>query len=71
LSEKLVSTFADKKCCVVSATDTYRRIVGFLDRPTVYRIKKQKKWPRLNKRCRAIIIIIIIIIIIWRTEKIA
>jgi hypothetical protein len=31
LSAKLVSTFADIGCHVVSATDTYGRILGFLD----------------------------------------
>jgi CBS-domain-containing membrane protein len=31
LSAKLVSTFAEKGCHVVSVTDTYGRILGFLD----------------------------------------
>jgi hypothetical protein len=31
LSEKLVPTFADKGCNVVSVTDPYCRILGFLD----------------------------------------
>jgi hypothetical protein len=31
LSEKLVPTFADRVCDVVSVTDTYGRIFGFLD----------------------------------------
>jgi hypothetical protein len=31
LSAKLVPTFADRRCRVVSATDPYGRIVGFLD----------------------------------------
>jgi hypothetical protein len=32
LSAKLVSIFADRGCCVVSTTDPYSRILGFLDR---------------------------------------
>jgi hypothetical protein len=32
LSAKLVSTFADRGCHVVSVTDTHGRILGFLDR---------------------------------------
>jgi hypothetical protein len=32
LSAKLVPTFADRGCSVVSVTDTYGRILGFLDR---------------------------------------
>jgi hypothetical protein len=32
LSEKLVLTFADRGCHVVSVTDPYGRILGFLDR---------------------------------------
>jgi hypothetical protein len=32
LSAKLVQTFADRGCSVVSATDPYGRILGFLDR---------------------------------------
>jgi hypothetical protein len=32
MSEKLVPTFADRGCRVVSATDPYGRILGFLDR---------------------------------------
>jgi hypothetical protein len=32
LLAKLVSTFADIKCCMVSATDPHGRILGFLDR---------------------------------------
>jgi hypothetical protein len=32
LSTKLVPTFADRGCSVVSATDPYGRILGFLDR---------------------------------------
>jgi hypothetical protein len=31
-SAKLVSTFADRGCHVVSVTDPYSRILGFLDR---------------------------------------
>jgi hypothetical protein len=32
LSAKLVPTFADRGCDVVSVTDPYGRILGFLDR---------------------------------------
>jgi exonuclease III len=32
LSAKLVLTFADRGCCVVSAMDPHGRILGFLDR---------------------------------------
>jgi hypothetical protein len=31
LSAKLVPTFADRGCCVISATDPYGRNLGFLD----------------------------------------
>jgi hypothetical protein len=30
---ELVPTFADRGCCVVSATDSHGRYLGFLDRP--------------------------------------
>jgi hypothetical protein len=36
LSEKLVINFADRGCCVVSVTDLYGRILGFLDRSRYY-----------------------------------
>jgi hypothetical protein len=36
LSAKLVPTFADKGCHVVSVTDPYGRILGFLDRTQAY-----------------------------------
>jgi CBS-domain-containing membrane protein len=32
LSAKLVTTFADRECHVVSVTDPYGRILGFVDR---------------------------------------
>jgi hypothetical protein len=32
LSANLVPTFADRGCCVVSTTNPYGRIIGFLDR---------------------------------------
>jgi hypothetical protein len=32
MSAKLVSTFAERACRVVSATDPHGRILGFLDR---------------------------------------
>jgi hypothetical protein len=32
LSAKLVSTFADRGCYIISVTDPYGRILGFLDR---------------------------------------
>jgi hypothetical protein len=36
LSAKLVPTFVDRGCCVVSATDTQGRILGFLDRSSYH-----------------------------------
>jgi hypothetical protein len=39
LSAKLVPTFADKGCHVVSVTDPYGRILGFLDRNRYFSIK--------------------------------
>jgi hypothetical protein len=36
LSEKLVPTFADRGCRVVSATDPHGRILGFLDQSRYY-----------------------------------
>jgi hypothetical protein len=36
LSAKLMPTFADRGCCVVSSTDPYDRIIGFLDRCRYY-----------------------------------
>jgi hypothetical protein len=36
LSAKLVPTFADRGCCVVSATDPHGHILGFLDRSRYY-----------------------------------
>jgi hypothetical protein len=36
LSAKLVPTFADKGCLVVSSTDHYGRILGFLVRSRYY-----------------------------------
>jgi hypothetical protein len=36
LSAKLVSTFADRGCRMVSAMDLYGRIFGFLDRSHYY-----------------------------------
>jgi hypothetical protein len=36
LSDKLVPTFADRRCRVVSATDPDGRILGFLDRSRYY-----------------------------------
>jgi hypothetical protein len=40
LSAKLVPTFADRGCHVVSMTDPYGRILGFLDRIYCYLITK-------------------------------
>jgi hypothetical protein len=31
-----IPTFADRECCVVSATDPHGRILGFLDRSRYY-----------------------------------
>jgi CBS-domain-containing membrane protein len=39
LSEKLVPTSADRGCHVVSVTDPYGRIVGFLDQSCYFSIK--------------------------------
>jgi hypothetical protein len=39
LSAKLVPTFADRGCRVVSATDPHGRILGFLDRSRYYFFK--------------------------------
>jgi CBS-domain-containing membrane protein len=38
-SAKLLTTFADKGCHVVSVTDPYGRILGFLDRSRYFSIK--------------------------------
>jgi hypothetical protein len=39
LSTKLVPTFADTECCVVSITIPYGRIIGFLDRNRYFSFK--------------------------------
>jgi hypothetical protein len=39
LSAKLLPTFVDKGCHVVSMTDPYGRILGFLDRSRYFSIK--------------------------------
>jgi hypothetical protein len=39
LSAKWLPTFADKGCHVVSVTDPYGRILGFLDRSRYFSIK--------------------------------
>jgi hypothetical protein len=39
LSAKCLPTFADKGCHVVSVTDPYGRILGFLDRSRYFSIK--------------------------------
>jgi hypothetical protein len=36
LSAKLMPTFADRRCRVVSSTDPHGRILGFLDRSRYY-----------------------------------
>jgi CBS-domain-containing membrane protein len=36
LLAKLVPTFADRGCHVFSVTDTYGRIIGFLDRSSYF-----------------------------------
>jgi hypothetical protein len=36
LSLKLLPTFSDRRCCVVSATDPHGRILDFLDRNRYY-----------------------------------
>jgi hypothetical protein len=39
MSAKLVSTFADRGCRVVSATDPHGRVLGFLDRSRYFSIQ--------------------------------
>jgi CBS-domain-containing membrane protein len=39
LSVKLVSTFADRGCHVISVTDSYSRILGFLGRSRNFSFK--------------------------------
>jgi hypothetical protein len=39
LSAKWLPTFADRECHVVSVTDSYGRILGFLDRNRYFSIK--------------------------------
>jgi CBS-domain-containing membrane protein len=39
MSAKLVPTFSDRRCHVVSVTDPYGRILGFLDRSRYFSIK--------------------------------
>jgi hypothetical protein len=36
LSAKVLSTFADRRCCVGSTMDPYGRILGFLDQSRYY-----------------------------------
>jgi hypothetical protein len=36
LSAKLVPTFADRGCCMVTTTDIYGRILGFLDQSSYF-----------------------------------
>jgi hypothetical protein len=48
LSVKLVPTFADGGCSVVSATDPHARILGFLDRCRYYFFQAA---PQLYSRC--------------------
>jgi hypothetical protein len=47
LSAKLVLTFADRGCYVVSVTDPYVRILGFLDRSRYFLFQVA---PQLNSR---------------------
>jgi hypothetical protein len=47
LSAKLVSTFVDRWCRVVSATDPHGRIIGFLDRSRYYFFQAA---PQLHSR---------------------
>jgi hypothetical protein len=47
LSEKLVPTFTDRGCHVVSVTDPYGRILVFLDR-TVYNLHL-KYWGKRDR----------------------
>jgi hypothetical protein len=45
LVNELVPTFANRGCCVVSATDPNGRILVFLDRPTKWLKCKNISWP--------------------------
>jgi CBS-domain-containing membrane protein len=44
LSAKLVPTFADRGCHVVSVTDPYGRILGFLDRSRYFFFQVAPQW---------------------------
>jgi hypothetical protein len=58
LLAKLVPTFANKGCCVVSATDSCGRILGFLDRSRyfLFQVAPPVIFTRLSgPRCRPII----------------
>jgi hypothetical protein len=44
LSAKLVPTFADRECRVVSATDSHGRILGFLDRSRYFPTHVAPQW---------------------------
>jgi CBS-domain-containing membrane protein len=43
LSAKLVPTFVDRGCHVVSVTDSYGRILGFLDRNINSEVMKKRQ----------------------------
>jgi hypothetical protein len=49
LSEMLVPTFVDRECQVVSMTDPYGHILGFLDRSRFYFFFQVA--PQLYSRC--------------------
>jgi hypothetical protein len=52
LSTKLLPTSADRRCCVVSATDPYIRILDFLDRVTCnFRAENPKSKKLACSRC--------------------
>jgi CBS-domain-containing membrane protein len=44
LSAELVPIFADRGCHVVSLTDRYGRILGFLDRSRYFFFQAAAKW---------------------------
>jgi hypothetical protein len=65
LSTKLVPTFAERVCHVVSVTDPYGRILGFRDRSRYYflQVTPELSSPRLSsifKRIRSILWVVVI-----------
>jgi hypothetical protein len=50
LSAKLVPTFADRGCHVVSVTDPYGRILGFLDRSHYFFLSRPRSRPTTSRK---------------------